>query len=90
VVLTSDNPRSENPQTILNNMLAGLQHAQRATVIVDRAQAIAHAVASAKPADVVLIAGKGHENVQEVMGVKHPFSDVVHAQAALAQRSVHV
>ncbi len=90
VVLTSDNPRSENPQTILNNMLTGLQQAQRATVIVDRAQAIAHAVASAKPEDVVLIAGKGHEDYQEVMGVKHPFSDVAHAQAALAQRSVHV
>jgi UDP-N-acetylmuramoyl-L-alanyl-D-glutamate--2,6-diaminopimelate ligase len=90
VVLTSDNPRSENPQTILNSMLTGLQHAQRATVIVDRAQAIADAVAHAQPADVVLIAGKGHEDYQEVMGVKHPFSDVAHAQAALAQRSVHV
>ena len=50
----------------------------------------AGAVASAKPQDVVLIAGKGHEDYQEVMGVKYPFSDVAHAQAALAQRSVHV
>jgi UDP-N-acetylmuramyl-tripeptide synthetase len=90
VVLTSDNPRSENPQTILNSMLIGLQHAERATVIVDRAQAIAQAVASAKPQDVVLIAGKGHEDYQEVMGVKYPFSDVAHAQAALARRSAHV
>ena len=90
VVLTSDNPRSENPQTILNSMLIGLQHAERATVIVDRAQAITQAVASAKPQDVVLIAGKGHEDYQEVMGVKYPFSDVAHAQAALAQRSAHV
>ncbi|CAN1551783.1 MurE UDP-N-acetylmuramyl tripeptide synthase [Burkholderiaceae bacterium] len=90
VVLTSDNPRSENPQTILNSMLTGLQRTQSATVIVDRAQAIAHAVANAQPADVVLIAGKGHEDYQEVMGVKHPFSDVAHAKAALAQRSVHV
>jgi UDP-N-acetylmuramoyl-L-alanyl-D-glutamate--2,6-diaminopimelate ligase len=90
VVLTSDNPRSENPQTIVNSMLTGMQHAQRATVIVDRAQAIAHTVANAQPADVVLIAGKGHEDYQEVMGVKHAFSDVAHAQAALAHRSVHV
>jgi UDP-N-acetylmuramoyl-L-alanyl-D-glutamate--2,6-diaminopimelate ligase len=90
VVLTSDNPRSENPQTIVNSMLTGMQHAQRATVIVDRAQAIAHTVANAHPADVVLIAGKGHEDYQEVMGVKHAFSDVAHAQAALAHRSVHV
>ncbi|PIT71966.1 UDP-N-acetylmuramoyl-L-alanyl-D-glutamate--2,6-diaminopimelate ligase [Limnohabitans sp. B9-3] len=90
VVLTSDNPRSENPLTILNSMLTGLQRTQSATLIVDRAQAIAHAVANAQPADVVLIAGKGHEDYQEVMGVKHPFSDVAHAQVALAQRSVHV
>jgi UDP-N-acetylmuramoyl-L-alanyl-D-glutamate--2,6-diaminopimelate ligase len=90
VVLTSDNPRSENPQAILNSMWAGLQHADRATLIVDRAQAIAHAVACAKPEDVVLVAGKGHEDYQEVMGVKHPFSDVAHAQAALASRSAHV
>jgi len=90
VVLTSDNPRSESPQAILNSMLMGLQHADRATVIVDRAQAIAHAVASAKPEDVILIAGKGHEDYQEVMGVKLPFSDLAHAQAALASRSAHV
>ena len=90
VVLTSDNPRSESPEAILNSMWMGLQHADRATVIVDRAQAIAHAVANAKPEDVVLVAGKGHEDYQEVMGVKHPFSDVSHAQAALASRSAHV
>jgi UDP-N-acetylmuramoyl-L-alanyl-D-glutamate--2,6-diaminopimelate ligase len=90
VVLTSDNPRSESPEAILNSMWMGLQHADRATVIVDRAQAIAHAVASAKSEDVVLVAGKGHEDYQEVMGVKHPFSDVAHAQAALASRSAHV
>lgn len=90
VVLTSDNPRSECPQLILDSMVLGLQHADRATVIVDRAHAIAHAVSHAKPEDVVLVAGKGHEDYQEVMGVKHPFSDVAHAQSALASRSGHV
>jgi UDP-N-acetylmuramoyl-L-alanyl-D-glutamate--2,6-diaminopimelate ligase len=90
VVLTSDNPRSESPEAILNSMWMGLQHADRATVIVDRAQAIAHAVANAKPEDVVLVAGKGHEDYQEILGVKHPFSDVQHARDALAQRRAHV
>ena len=87
VVLTSDNPRSEDPQTILNHMLAGLQNAAKAIVISDRAQAIAHTVQHARPQDVVLVAGKGHEDYQEISGVKHPFSDVQHARDALTQRS---
>ncbi len=87
VVLTSDNPRSEDPQTILNQMLAGLQHASKAIVMTDRAQAIAHTVQHARAQDVVLVAGKGHENYQEISGVKHPFSDVQHARDALTQRS---
>jgi UDP-N-acetylmuramoyl-L-alanyl-D-glutamate--2,6-diaminopimelate ligase len=90
VVLTSDNPRSEDPQTILNHMLAGLKHASKAIVITDRAQAIAHTVQHAHAHDVVLVAGKGHEDYQEISGVKHPFSDVQHARDALAQRRAHV
>jgi UDP-N-acetylmuramoyl-L-alanyl-D-glutamate--2,6-diaminopimelate ligase len=86
VVLTSDNPRSEDPQKILNDMLAGLQHAARAIVVADRAQAIAHSVQHARVQDVVLVAGKGHEDYQEVSGVKHPFSDVQHAREALLHR----
>ncbi len=87
VVLTSDNPRSEEPQTILNQMLTGLRNAAKAIVISDRAQAIAHTVQHARPQDVVLVAGKGHEDYQEISGVKHPFSDVQHARDALTQRS---
>jgi UDP-N-acetylmuramoyl-L-alanyl-D-glutamate--2,6-diaminopimelate ligase len=87
VVLTSDNPRSEAPQTILNQMRAGLQRMEQAVVMVDRAQAIAHTVQHAGTQDVVLVAGKGHEDYQEIAGVKHPFSDVQHARAALAARA---
>jgi UDP-N-acetylmuramoyl-L-alanyl-D-glutamate--2,6-diaminopimelate ligase len=87
IVLTSDNPRSEEPQTILNHMLAGLQNAAKTTVIVDRAQAIAQTVQHARVQDVVLVAGKGHEDYQEISGIKHPFSDVSHAREALAQRA---
>jgi UDP-N-acetylmuramoyl-L-alanyl-D-glutamate--2,6-diaminopimelate ligase len=90
VVLTSDNPRSEDPQTILNHMCAGLKHASKAIVIADRAQAIAHTVQHARAQDVVLVAGKGHEDYQEISGVKHPFSDVQHARQALQQRRAHV
>jgi UDP-N-acetylmuramyl-tripeptide synthetase len=87
VVLTSDNPRSEDPQTILNQMLTGLHNAAKAIVIADRAQAIAQTVQHAHAHDVVLVAGKGHEDYQEISGVKHPFSDVQHARDALTQRS---
>ena len=87
VVLTSDNPRSEDPQIIVNHMLAGLQNPAKAIVIADRALAIAHTVQHAHAQDVVLVAGKGHEDYQEIAGVKHPFSDVQHARDALTQRS---
>ena len=90
VVLTSDNPRSEDPQTILNHMLAGLQNAAKTIVVADRAQAIAQTVQRARAQDVVLVAGKGHEDYQEIAGVKYPFSDVQHARDALAQRGAHV
>ena len=90
VVLTSDNPRSEDPQTILNQMLTGLQNVAKTKVMTDRAQAIAHTVQHARAQDVVLVAGKGHEDYQEISGVKHPFSDMQHARDALAQRRVHV
>ena len=86
VVLTSDNPRSEDPQIILNQMLSGLQNAAKAKVIADRAQAIVQTVQHVRAQDVVLVAGKGHEDYQEILGVKHPFSDVQHARDALTQR----
>jgi UDP-N-acetylmuramoyl-L-alanyl-D-glutamate--2,6-diaminopimelate ligase len=90
VVLTSDNPRSEDPHTILNQMLAGLHNAAKVPVIADRAQAIVQTVQQARAEDVVLVTGKGHEDYQEISGVKHPFSDVQHARAALTQRRAHV
>jgi UDP-N-acetylmuramoyl-L-alanyl-D-glutamate--2,6-diaminopimelate ligase len=90
VVLTSDNPRSEDPHMILNQMLTGLQNAAKAMVIADRAQAIAHTVQHARAQDVVLVTGKGHEDYQEISGVKYPFSDVQHARDALTQRRSHV
>ena len=87
VVLTSDNPRSEEPQAILSHMLAGLKHPAKAIVITDRAQAIAQTVQHARAQDVVLVAGKGHEDYQEISGVRHPFSDVQHAREALQHRA---
>ena len=84
--LTSDNPRSESPHAILAQVAAGLRRPQAARLEADRAQAIAAAVAAAAAADVVLVAGKGHETTQEIAGVHHPFSDRAHAQAALARR----
>lgn len=87
VVLTSDNPRSESPAQILQQMQQGLRQPQAVTVIADRAEAIAWVVQQAQPQDVVLLAGKGHENTQEIAGRKWPFSDAEHAAQALARRS---
>ena len=78
VVLTSDNPRTENPDTILDEMEAGLtpQQLSRVVRITDRRQAIRTACMMAKEGDIVLVAGKGHETYQEVNGVRHHFDDV--------------
>jgi UDP-N-acetylmuramoyl-L-alanyl-D-glutamate--2,6-diaminopimelate ligase len=86
-VLTSDNPRSEDPQAILAQMAVGLHRPQAALVEADRALAIAEVARRAAVADVVLIAGKGHEDYQEIRGVKTPFSDLEHARQALARRT---
>lgn len=77
VILTSDNPRHEEPQDILNDMLAGLtaQQQRQALTIVDRREAIKTAVMLAQPGDVILIAGKGHEDYQIIGDVKHHFDD---------------
>jgi UDP-N-acetylmuramoyl-L-alanyl-D-glutamate--2,6-diaminopimelate ligase len=86
VVVTSDNPRSEKPEAIISQILLGLSHADVVEVQADRARAIAETIAAARPQDVVLVAGKGHEDYQEIAGVRHPFSDQAHAQAALRAR----
>jgi len=87
VVATSDNPRGEAPGFILSQILAGVIGHDDVDVIEDRAEAIGGAIADADARDVILIAGKGHEDYQELAGVKRPFSDVAQAQAALAGRS---
>ena len=87
VVLTSDNPRTESPEAIVAAMVQGLSRPTWARIQLDRAQAIAEAVAQAGAQDVVLVAGKGHESEQEIMGVRRPFSDVAQARAALQQRA---
>ena len=84
LVLTSDNPRSEQPQTIIAHMVAGLSDPAKAIICIDRAQAIAQTIEKAKPEDVILIAGKGHENYQEIKGLKTPFLDEKQALAALS------
>lgn len=104
VVLTSDNPRSEAPGAIIDQIAAGVSDAmanvaagastattseERVRRIEDRASAILQAIRSARREDVVLLAGKGHEATQEIMGKKRPFSDQDHAQLALAARATH-
>ena len=77
VIITSDNPRFEDPQAIIDDMLAGLnvQQMQKVISIVDRKEAIKTACMMAQKGDVILVAGKGHENYQEIKGVKHHFDD---------------
>ena len=88
VVVTSDNPRSEDPAAIMHQILLGTIAGATVHAEPDRAAAIAQVLAQAAPADVVLIAGKGHEAWQEIAGVKRPFSDLEHARAALQLREV--
>ncbi len=83
VVLTSDNPRSEDPAAIIEQIRCA---APQACVIADRGEAIGRTIATALPADVILLAGKGHEPYQEIAGIRRPFSDVEQARAALADR----
>ena len=86
VLVTSDNPRSEVPEAIIDQILAGMRQGDDLHVQADRAAAIVEAITRADARDVVLIAGKGHEDYQETKGVRHPFSDMEEAQKALAVR----
>lgn len=84
VLLTSDNPRTENPEQIFADMKAGIEFLNREVhEIHDRREAIKFVVKTAKAGDIVVIAGKGHENYQEIDGVRHWFDDVVEVQAAI-------
>ncbi|WP_106182877.1 UDP-N-acetylmuramoyl-L-alanyl-D-glutamate--2,6-diaminopimelate ligase [Candidatus Pandoraea novymonadis] len=87
IVLTSDNPRSESPAKIIAQITTGCRVPALVRCIEDRASAILQVIGGVNPTDVVLIAGKGHENTQEIMGKKWPFSDQEHARLALAARS---
>ncbi len=90
VILTSDNPRFEQPADILHDMEAGIADNAEARAktlsIVDRREAIRTAIALAQPGDVVLVAGKGHEDYQEIQGVKHHFDDREEVQQALGSK----
>ncbi|WP_341707553.1 UDP-N-acetylmuramoyl-L-alanyl-D-glutamate--2,6-diaminopimelate ligase [Halopseudomonas sp.] len=88
VVVTDDNPRTESSSQIIEQICQGAEHPQALTVIPNRAQAIAKTIAAAQPGDVILLAGKGHENYQEIDGVRHPFSDIEQASLALQQWEV--
>ena len=81
VIVTTDNPRSENASDIIQDIVGGVQG--NYAIEEDRAKAISTAILAAKAGDIVLIAGKGHENYQEIAGVKQNFSDLEQAQAAL-------
>jgi UDP-N-acetylmuramoyl-L-alanyl-D-glutamate--2,6-diaminopimelate ligase len=83
VMVTSDNPRSEVPEKIMADILSGFEVPEKAQVNADRATAILQTIRQAKPEDVILIAGKGHEETQEIAGKKHPFSDRVHVLLAM-------
>ncbi|MFC1695562.1 UDP-N-acetylmuramoyl-L-alanyl-D-glutamate--2,6-diaminopimelate ligase [Pseudomonadota bacterium] len=85
IVMTTDNPRNEEPAAIIKDMMAGLKDPGRAHIIEDRASAIRHAVLECGPGDIVLIAGKGHEAWQEMKGQKIPFSDEAAVDAALEE-----
>ena len=78
VIITSDNPRTENPSTIIAEMEAGVepQNYKKSLSIEDRKQAIKTACQLANANDIILIAGKGHENYQEINGVRHHFDDM--------------
>jgi len=85
VIVTSDNPRGEDPRAIIEDVVAGARAARRdIEIVADRGGAIRRAVAQARRGDVVLLAGKGHETYQEVRGVRRPFSDATVAREALA------
>ncbi|MBN7135237.1 UDP-N-acetylmuramoyl-L-alanyl-D-glutamate--2,6-diaminopimelate ligase [Lysobacter enzymogenes] len=85
-IVTDDNPRGEDGDAIVADILQGFRDPQRAVVLRDRRAAIERAVAEAGPDDIVLVAGKGHEPYQEIHGVRHPFDDTLIARAALEAR----
>lgn len=90
IIITSDNPRTEDPQAIIEEILTGVpgNHAAHVCAVVDRTQAIAAAIERSRPGDVVLIAGKGHEDYQIIGTTRRPFDDRLVAKAALAHHGL--
>lgn len=86
-IVTDDNPRGEDGDAIVADIMEGFRDPQRAVVLRDRRAAIGRAIAEAGPDDIVLVAGKGHEPYQEIHGVRHPFDDTLVARAALEART---
>jgi UDP-N-acetylmuramoyl-L-alanyl-D-glutamate--2,6-diaminopimelate ligase len=86
VIVTDDNPRTENAQVIVADILQGFERVDDVQVIADRASAIEWVVRSAAEGDVVLVAGKGHEEMQIIAGEQRPFSDVREVERSLALR----
>jgi UDP-N-acetylmuramyl tripeptide synthase len=84
IVVTGDNPRSEDPEAIADQICSAIPRSADCVRIPDRGEAIAAAVRTSIPGEIVLIAGKGHEDYQEIDGVKHPFSDTARVKALLA------
>lgn len=91
VVITTDNPRSEDPQSIVDDICEGIANLSQLDVVLDRAEAIEFAINHATAEDIVVIAGKGHETYQEVNGIRYPFSDTDVAKSFLGvKREAHV
>ncbi len=91
VIITSDNPRTEEPARIIQEISTGIPSEYKSSKeVVDRSLAIREAINMAKPNDIVLIAGKGHETYQEIHGIRHPFDDVKEVEAALAHKHEEV
>jgi len=90
VIITSDNPRTEDPQSIIDDIIAGIPEGKNFSVYCDRREAIANAVTEAIDGEIILIAGKGHENYEIRKDGKHPFSERDEVMKALAQRHQHL
>lgn len=88
VILTSDNPRNEDPMAILEQMQAGVPPVdyKKTTTVEDRHEAIRQAVSLAQPHDIILVAGKGHETYQEIKGIKYDFDDRAVLREAFSER----
>jgi UDP-N-acetylmuramoyl-L-alanyl-D-glutamate--2,6-diaminopimelate ligase len=84
VIVTTDNPRTEDPRAIISGIVEGIGNG--CEIVVDRSEAIRAAVAQARRGDIVLVAGKGHEQYQEIEGVRHPYSDAAAVRTALRER----